>query len=335
MTRRMIDTSLWSNENFAALPAMARLLQIGIINHADDQGRIKAHPLYLAKEIFPYDRVTPTQISKWLEQIAANGTILLYASEGKQYAQLTKWWEYQALQYAAPSEYPAPPDWMDRIRRTATKGVIVTYNWTLTNGVTVEDTCDDHGKPLPPKPKAKSSLSSTSTPPVNGNGNSPVNPPVDSPESPPEHSIELNLINDQIKDKSSSPLPPKPPPKSNDDEETVKRRTLAAKLHSVGIQITEYSMSCYVDYVNDYGMDAVLRGITSAADNGKAQYVSYVEKCIITASQGGKHGTHRQRNTANSRQDDGGDTPQLDPEIQRRVDEHRERRRVEGSRYYQ
>lgn len=109
MTRRMIDSSMWSNENFAALPAMARLLQIGMINHADDQGRVKANPMYLSKEIFPYDRVAPTNVTKWLEQMAGNGTIILYAVEGKQYAQLTKWWEYQSLQYAAPSEYPPPP----------------------------------------------------------------------------------------------------------------------------------------------------------------------------------------------------------------------------------
>lgn len=198
MTRRMLDSGMWSNENFAALPAMARLLQIGMINHADDQGRIKAHPLYLAKEIFPYDRVSPTNIAKWLDLIAGNGTILLYNVEGKQYAQLTKWWEYQSLQYASPSDHPAPPNWKDRIRRTATKMVIVTYNWTLTNGFTVPDTCDERGKPLAPQPAPKPKQPSTSTPPVNTNGHSPDSTPVDSPESSPDDSIySFNLIEDQ------------------------------------------------------------------------------------------------------------------------------------------
>lgn len=190
MTRRMIDSSMWSNENFAALPAMARLLQIGMINHADDQGRVKANPILLSKEIFPYDRVSPSNISKWLDMMATNGTIILYTVEGKQYAQLTKWWDYQSLQYAAPSEYPAPPNWRDRIRRTSTKGQIVTYNWTLTNGAPVDDTCDERGKPLTPKAK----LPPTSTPPVNGANHPPEYLPVNSPESPPERTIELNLI---------------------------------------------------------------------------------------------------------------------------------------------
>jgi len=198
MTRRMIDSGMWSNENFAALPAMARLLQIGMINHADDQGRIKANPLYLAKEIFPYDRVTPANITKWLEQIASNGTIILYALEGKQYAQLSKWWEYQSLQYAAPSEYPAPPLWKDRIRRTATKGMIATYNWTLTNGVTVEDTCDERGKLLPPKAALNAKLPTTTPPTSNGNGHSPDDSPEWIGDDSPERAIELNLIEEEL-----------------------------------------------------------------------------------------------------------------------------------------
>ncbi len=47
MTRRMLDSGIWANEHFAGLPPMVRLLQIGIINLADDQGRMKAHPAYL------------------------------------------------------------------------------------------------------------------------------------------------------------------------------------------------------------------------------------------------------------------------------------------------
>lgn len=218
MTRRMIDSSMWSNENFAALPAMARLLQIGMINHADDQGRVKANPLYLAKEIFPYDRVSPTNVTKWLELIAANGTIIVYTVEGKQYAQLTKWWEYQSLQYAAPSEYPTSPNWKDRIRRTATKMVIVTYNWTLTNGVTVPDTCDERGRPLVPQPAPKPKQPSTPTPPVNANGHSPDSSPIDSPESSPDDSIySFNLIELKLTEEEGDhaytrdPEPPPPP----------------------------------------------------------------------------------------------------------------------------
>jgi hypothetical protein len=110
----MIDSAMWSNENFAALPGMARLLQIGIINHADDQGRIKGHPVYLRSVIFPYDDITVEDIGKWLDMMAANGTVLWYEANGKEYLQLLNWWDYQDITSPKPSIYPAPPNWQDK-----------------------------------------------------------------------------------------------------------------------------------------------------------------------------------------------------------------------------
>jgi hypothetical protein len=137
---------MWQNEKFATLPAMARLLQIGMINHADDQGRGKAHPSLLRAQVFPYDDVTLGDVAAWLELIKSNGTIFLYSVEGKDYYQMCNWWEYQAHQYAMPSDYPKPDGWHDRIRKTFTKGQIVTCNWILSNGTRSPDTCDEQGR---------------------------------------------------------------------------------------------------------------------------------------------------------------------------------------------
>ena len=133
MARRMIDDSIWSNERFAEMPMGARLLQLGIINHADDQGRMKANPIYLRAHVFPYDEIAPQQVQQWLELMHSNDTIILYEAEGRQYLQLVNWWRYQSLQYAQPSQYPRPCGWRDRIRKTLTKGVIVTCNWLKVN----------------------------------------------------------------------------------------------------------------------------------------------------------------------------------------------------------
>jgi hypothetical protein len=148
MTRRLVDSSMWQNEKFATLPAMARLLQIGMINHADDQGRGKAHPSLLRAQVFPYDDVTLGDVAEWLRLIQNNGTIKLYAVDGKDYYQMCNWWEYQAHQYAMPSDYPKPDGWNDRIRKTFTKGQIVTCNWILSNGTRSPDTCDEQGRPI-------------------------------------------------------------------------------------------------------------------------------------------------------------------------------------------
>lgn len=187
MARRMIDDSIWSNERFAEMPMGARLLQLGIINHADDQGRMKANPTYLRAQVFPYDEIAPQQVQQWLELMHSNDTIILYEADGRQYLQLVNWWRYQSLQYAQPSQYPRPCGWRDRIRKTLTKGVIVTCNWLKVNLEPIEDTCDMDGHPLQRRRNAKPAAPPTDDTPesteeiVNDS-------PDDSPESTPEHS---------------------------------------------------------------------------------------------------------------------------------------------------
>lgn len=145
MTRRMLDSAIFQNEKFATMPPMARLLTIGIINQADDQGRGKAHPVYLRSQVFPYDDVTPGDVSAWLDLIVQNGTVTVYSANGKSYYQVINWWKYQTHQYAMPSQFPKPPDWRDRVRKSLTKGQIVTCNWITTDGRPSPDTCNEQG----------------------------------------------------------------------------------------------------------------------------------------------------------------------------------------------
>lgn len=148
MTRRMLDSAIWHNEKFGTMPAMARLLAIGVINHADDQGRGKANPVYLRSQIFPYDDVTASDVAQWLRMVADNETITIYQADGKEYYQVLNWWQYQAHQYAMPSQYPKPDGWSDRIRKSLTKGVIITCNWITNDGKRSPDTCDEQGRPV-------------------------------------------------------------------------------------------------------------------------------------------------------------------------------------------
>ena len=167
MTRRMLDSAIWQNEKFGVMPSMARLLAIGIINQADDQGRGKAHPVYLRSQLFPYDDVTPGEVAEWLRAVAGNETILLYQVDGKDYYQILNWWTYQAHQYAMPSQYPKPDGWQDRIRRTLTKGVIVTCNWITTDGKHSPDTCNEQGLAIQVNKQVNEQVNTLSTNQVN------------------------------------------------------------------------------------------------------------------------------------------------------------------------
>ena len=148
MPRRMIDSSIWSNESFASLNPCGRLCLLGMVNHADDQGRIKANPAYLRSLIFPYDDISLSDVEGWLEAIAANGTIALYEVDGKVYAQFLNWWEYQRMTFASPSQYPTLNGWQDHIRYNGKGWKHLTYNWIDASGNLLPDTCDANGKPL-------------------------------------------------------------------------------------------------------------------------------------------------------------------------------------------
>ena len=130
--RRMISEDFFQSEGVIDWTMRQRLLVLGIIANADDQGRIRGHPKWLKSRIFPYDDFTPKDIEDDLQAIAAgNDTILLYKAKGKRCIQLVNWWEYQSLQWAKPSDLPAPDDWTDRIRMMMyePKRWVMTLNW--------------------------------------------------------------------------------------------------------------------------------------------------------------------------------------------------------------
>ena len=146
----MIHDSFFNSEGVAQWTIRQRLLVLGMIAVADDQGRIKGNPLWLRSQIFPYDMISADDIASDLAAIAAsNDTIRLYQCDGRSYIQLVNWWEYQSLQWANPSKCPAPDDWQDKVRQMQYKPErwVKTINWPgvddrvtlLPNDITLSD----------------------------------------------------------------------------------------------------------------------------------------------------------------------------------------------------
>ena len=123
--RRMIHASIWQDEDIAGLTDRQQLLFIGLFSNADDQGRLKGHPMLIKSLVFPYRDVSSEDMLKDLEAITKAAAVLRYEIDGKAYIQLTKWWDYQQLQWAKPSALPAPDGWGDRIRVRSGDGVRV------------------------------------------------------------------------------------------------------------------------------------------------------------------------------------------------------------------
>jgi hypothetical protein len=126
--RRAISSKIWEDEFFGELSILAQLLWIGLFSKcADDQGRLIDNPTVIRSKVFPYKNIPLEEIETRLVEFDKH--IIRYEVAGKKYIQIVKWWENQPMQYAVPSNFPAPPEWVDRYR-TCYKGKWIIYNWT-------------------------------------------------------------------------------------------------------------------------------------------------------------------------------------------------------------
>lgn len=105
---RTIKPSFWSDESVADLSRDARLLLLGLISMADDDGRFVASHSAIAGYVFPHDNVPPARLSKWLEEIADTGTVVFYTVGKRDYGHFPKYRSHQKISHPTPSPLPNP-----------------------------------------------------------------------------------------------------------------------------------------------------------------------------------------------------------------------------------
>lgn len=92
----------------------ARLMFVGLITQADDDGRGLADVRRLKAAIFPGDDCTNQSVSEWLSECKDQALVVLYdtAEHGSLY-QLTGW-HHQKIKKPTPSNYPPPPGFIQK-----------------------------------------------------------------------------------------------------------------------------------------------------------------------------------------------------------------------------
>ncbi len=148
-----------------------------------------------------------------------------------------------------------------------------------------------------------------------------------------------------------SSVEPSVKPLKKDDEDNARVRGDAAVFKAWAENIpgtmTPILSERLHDLTDECGERAVIHGIVTSVEAG-ARNFKYIAACARNHAAGVEpvkredDSKHRRNNNAasnrrawpNRGQGNGGDTVELDPEIQRRVDEHRARRKAEGSAYY-
>lgn len=104
---RSIKPEFWTSEQVLECSAITRLMFVGMWNFADDLGRLPMSPKSMKAQIFPSDDISLDTIRVMIQELSANGLVLIYAIEGKEYLQITGW-AHQRIDKPQPAKYPAP-----------------------------------------------------------------------------------------------------------------------------------------------------------------------------------------------------------------------------------
>lgn len=121
--RRMIYSKIWTSEQVGYMSKEARLLYIGTITLADDEGRLKGNPAYLRSQIFPYDDTKISDLKTWLKEIIDKGLLNSYSVDQYEYLQHPKWEDYQKIRGDMFRQSTLP---MPDTEQTKTRNEVVT-----------------------------------------------------------------------------------------------------------------------------------------------------------------------------------------------------------------
>lgn len=109
--KRMLSPEIWESESFSSLSDFQKIVFIGLISLADDEGRGKANPSYIKSTLFPYDenrRVA--EVKSALSQIARCTSTQFYNVNGSEYYFLSSWKKWQKIDKPSKSKLPPPPN---------------------------------------------------------------------------------------------------------------------------------------------------------------------------------------------------------------------------------
>lgn len=107
--KRMIDPGFWNDEKLGTCTRDERLLFMGLISNADDEGRLQGHPSLLRSIIFPYDNdLTPEQVKVWLDGLNNKQLIQIYQVNNQTYILIPNFHKHQTINKPTKSTLPVP-----------------------------------------------------------------------------------------------------------------------------------------------------------------------------------------------------------------------------------
>ena len=105
--KRMIKPEFWTDEKVIELPIPGRLLFIGLLNFADDEGIFRNSPKSIKCEVFPADTSpSPDDIKEYID-LMLNLKLIVKGEdlEGNELLRIKNWHDHQKINHPTPSKY--------------------------------------------------------------------------------------------------------------------------------------------------------------------------------------------------------------------------------------
>ncbi len=103
---RTVKPEFWQDELIGSLPMGAQLLYLGLISHADDEGRLRGSPLLIRAQVFPYR--LEAEVEEWLALLAEANRIVRYVVDGQSYIAIPRFTDHQRIEKPKKSALPVP-----------------------------------------------------------------------------------------------------------------------------------------------------------------------------------------------------------------------------------
>lgn len=139
---RTVKPEFWTSAQVMECRPLTRLLFLGMLNFADDAGRMGYSPKTIKAQVFPSDEFPVAEIQRMIVELSSNGLVLIYSADGKEYIQITGW-HHQRIDRPKTSSIPAP-----FVEESSNDRRSIATDLSLSNSKGAEVTRDEDSKKL-------------------------------------------------------------------------------------------------------------------------------------------------------------------------------------------
>ena len=109
--KRTIQPTIWQDPDFGRLSSLSKLIYVGCITQADDEGKLIGHPAVIRSLLFPYGEPSLEEVIGSIDEIISiMKNFIYYDIDNQYYIMLKKWRDHQTLREdrMVKSIYPNP-----------------------------------------------------------------------------------------------------------------------------------------------------------------------------------------------------------------------------------